>query len=127
MRMLVTTICLLVLTAALEARGQSSGSSQLGEALSLQSTSGGPTSMEDVGTLRGTERYLRRNRRPTDFIGPDGRESRRYVGALQARARHRGAHHPGADPAGGPVGVAQSAARPHTARRGLPSAAGDQF
>lgn len=87
MRMLVTMVCLLILTTALEARGQSSGSGQLGQALSLQSTSGGPTSIEDVGTLKGTERYLRKNRRPTDFIGPDGRESRRYVGALQARAR----------------------------------------
>jgi hypothetical protein len=81
------SLCLLLLAAASEARGQTSGSSRLGEALSVQSTSGATQSLEDVGTLQGSERYLRKNRRPTDFVGPDGRESRRYVGALQARAR----------------------------------------
>jgi hypothetical protein len=81
------SVCLLLLAAASDARGQASGSSRLGEALSVQSTSGAAQSLEDVGTVQGSERYLRKNRRPTDFVGSDAREARRYVGALQARAR----------------------------------------
>jgi hypothetical protein len=77
-------VCLLVLTA--DARGQSSGS-RLGQALSAQSPAGASQDMQDVGTLQGNERYLRKNRRPTDFVGSDSRESRRYVGVLQGRAR----------------------------------------
>lgn len=63
------------------------GLRQMGQALSAQSPSGSSQSLEDVGTLQGTERYLRRNRRPEDFVGSDSREARRYVGALQSRAR----------------------------------------
>ena len=59
----------------------------MGESLSAQTPAGASQDLEDVGTLQGTERYLRKNRRPTDFVGPDLREPRRYVGALQARAR----------------------------------------
>jgi hypothetical protein len=59
----------------------------MGESLSAQSPAGASPDLEDVGTLQGTERYLRKNRRPTDYVGPDGREPRRYVGALQGRAR----------------------------------------
>ncbi len=80
--------CLLMLTVATDARGQESSGQQLGESLSVQSPSGvGSQRLETVGTLQGTERYLRRNKRPTDFVGSDGREARRFVGALQAHAR----------------------------------------
>lgn len=84
----ISSACLLALVLSTDVRAQVSSPRQMGQALSAQSPSGTTQqSLEDVGTLQGTERYLRRNRRPTDYVGPDLREPRRYVGALQARAR----------------------------------------
>ena len=36
-----------------------------------------------VGAVSGSERYIRGNRRPTDFIGSDSRDPRAFVGAQQ--------------------------------------------
>jgi hypothetical protein len=42
---------------------------------------------EDVGSLQGNERFLRQNRSPLDFVGPDIRELDRFIGLLQASIR----------------------------------------
>ncbi len=49
----------------------------------------GFSQFKDAGTLSGSERYIRRNRRATDFVGPDLRELRRFIGAIQGRATGR--------------------------------------
>ena len=69
---------------------------QMGRPLSRQTPPGFDQTQEDVGTLQGNERFIRRNRRPTDFVGPDLRELQRFIGILQATPRgpvtpdHRG-------------------------------------
>ncbi len=65
------------------------GNRQVGRPLARQNPPGFEQSMEDVGTLQGNERFLRQNRRATDFVGPDLRELQRFIGALQATARGR--------------------------------------
>ena len=42
---------------------------------------------QDVGTLQGNERFLRRNRNRTDFVGPDLRELARFIGRLEGRVQ----------------------------------------
>jgi len=42
-----------------------------------------------AGTLEGNERFLRRNRRPTDFVGPDLTELSRFIGNIQANMRRQ--------------------------------------
>jgi hypothetical protein len=41
--------------------------------------------IHDSGSLTGTERFLRGNRRLTDYIGTDTGDARRFVGETQAR------------------------------------------
>ncbi len=70
-------------------RGQMFGNRQMGRPLSRQASPGMAQSQEDVGTLQGNERFIRQNRRPTDFVGPDLRELQRFIGILQATPRGR--------------------------------------
>jgi len=54
----------------------------LGRPLSRQA---GPESLEDVGALTGSERFLRGNRDRAAFVGADRRETQSFVGSGQAR------------------------------------------
>ena len=69
------------------AHGQMFGPRRLGQSLARRPGPGAPQSQEEIGSLQGNERFLRANRRPSDFVGPDVRELQRFIGALQARAR----------------------------------------
>ena len=69
------------------ATAQMFGNRQVGRPLTRQSQPGFDQEQEDVGSLQGNERFLRKNRRPTDFVGPDLRELQRFIGILQASAR----------------------------------------
>jgi len=67
------------------AGAQMFGSRQTGRPLARRPQPGmNNQEQEDVGTLRGTERFIRENRRPADFVGPDIRELDRFIGLLQA-------------------------------------------
>ena len=78
---------LVVALAADTASAQMFGARQVGRPLSRQTPPGFNQTQEDVGTLQGNERFIRRNRRPTDFVGPDLRELQRFIGILQATPR----------------------------------------
>lgn len=80
--------CSLIAVLASDVRGQMFGARSLGQPLGRRPGPGSLETMQaDVGTLRGTERFIRANRRATDFVGPDIRDLERFVGMLQARAR----------------------------------------
>lgn len=49
------------------------------------SSRSGPSSQEDVGTLTGSERFLRGNRGRAAFVGADQTEGQSFVGSQQAR------------------------------------------
>ncbi|MHB8862100.1 MAG: BON domain-containing protein [Pirellulaceae bacterium] len=67
--------------------GQMFGARSVGQPLSRRPGAGtASVDLEDIGSLQGNERFLRQNRRATDFVGNDVRELQRFVGALQARA-----------------------------------------
>lgn len=72
------------------AEAQMFGQRELGGFLSRQTPPGSVSNpaeamIHDSGSLTGTERFLRGNRRTTDFIGTDMGDDRRFVGATQAR------------------------------------------
>ncbi len=71
------------------ASAQMFGRRQLGRPLSRQAPPGFGQTQEEVGTLQGNERYIRGNRSPTDFVGPDVREMQRFVGSVQGTTRGR--------------------------------------
>ncbi len=80
--------CSLMAAVVGDVRGQMFGARTLGQPLGRRPGAGAlDTMQEEVGTLRGNERFLRANRRATDFVGPDIRDLERFVGMLQARAR----------------------------------------
>ncbi len=71
-----------------DASGQMFGARTMGQPLARRPGAGTlDTMQEEVGTLRSTHRFLRANRRPTDYVGPDIRDLERFVGMLQARVR----------------------------------------
>lgn len=89
MRATTTVLSLIVAVVLAEtASAQMFGNRQLGRPLRRQPTPGFDQNQEEVGTLQGNERFLRRNRRPTDFVGPDLRELDRFVGLIQATIRN---------------------------------------
>ncbi len=90
-RSLITLLgALLVLGGATDgAWGQMFGNRQTGSPLTRQAPPGFGQDQENVGTLQGNERFIRRNRRATDFVGPDLRELQRFIGILQATPRGR--------------------------------------
>ncbi len=63
------------------------GRRQVGRPIARRTPPGQTLEQEDVGSLQGNERFLRTNRRPTDFVGPDMRELQRFIGSLQATMR----------------------------------------
>ena len=84
----ITIVSSLVMVGVLcgVAPAQMFGQRQLGRPLSRGVAPGiQQQQQQDVGTLQGNERYLRRNRRATDFVGPDLRELSRFIGVLQSR------------------------------------------
>ena len=78
-------IALLVLTAA-PASAQMFGPRSLGVPLTRQK---GSSQFKTAGTLQWNERFIRANRDITDFVGPDSRELRGFVGNIQGRSRGR--------------------------------------
>lgn len=78
----------LVVVLATDARGQMFGARSLGQPLTRSPGAGAlDTMQEDVGSLRSSHRFLRANRRPTDYVGRDIRDLEHYIGSLQARVR----------------------------------------
>lgn len=74
------------------AEAQMFGQRQLGGFLSRQDSPGSVSNPAEAmihtsGALTGTERFLRGNRRLTDFIGTDMGDNRTFVGVTQARQR----------------------------------------
>lgn len=63
-----------------KARAQPGGNGlpQLGEAVAVGAA-------ENAGTIKGTERFLRRNRGGQSFVGSDRRERRGFIGRQQAQ------------------------------------------
>ena len=59
------------------------GNRTLGRSLARRSTTGGGS----VGTVTGSERFVRRNRGRSDFIGTDSRDRRGFVGTVQGDTR----------------------------------------
>lgn len=79
-----------LLAASERTEAQMFGPRQLGGFLSRQTPPGSVSNpaeamIQDSGSLTGTERFLRGNRRATDFIGTDMGDDRRFVGVTQAR------------------------------------------
>ncbi|MBM4092004.1 MAG: BON domain-containing protein [Planctomycetes bacterium] len=73
------------------ASAQLFGARRLGDPVSRRPGPGSAAAaQDDVGTLQGHERFLRRNRRPTDFVGTDLRDLQRFIGQLQASVRGGG-------------------------------------
>jgi len=60
-----------------EAQAQMFGSRSLGSSLSRRSA----PSLSKIGAVRGSERYVRGNRRETNFVGADSRDIRGFVGS----------------------------------------------
>ena len=74
-----------VLTAA-PVHAQMFGPRSLGEPLTRRQ---GYSQFKTAGTLQWNERFIRANRDVTDFVGPDARELRGFVGNIQGRSRGR--------------------------------------
>jgi hypothetical protein len=62
------------------------GERSLGQPLTRQK---GYSQFKTAGTLQWNERFIRSNRDITDFVGPDTREMRGFVGNIQGRSRGR--------------------------------------
>jgi hypothetical protein len=84
------TIYLVFLTVLTLAAGpieaQMFGQRTLGQPLTRQK---GYSQFKSAGTLQWNERFIRSNRDITDFVGPDTREMRGFVGNIQGRSRGR--------------------------------------
>jgi hypothetical protein len=65
-------------------QAQMFGPRSLGEPLARQK---GYSQFKTAGTLQWNERFIRSNRDITDFVGPDTRELRGFVGNIQGRSR----------------------------------------
>lgn len=69
------------------AEAQMFGARSVGRPLARRPGPGSLEQQSDVGTLQGSERFLRQNRSALDFVGRDIVDVPRYVGLLQARTR----------------------------------------
>lgn len=69
------------------AEAQMFGARSVGRPLARRPGPGALEEQADVGTLQGSERFLRQNRSALDFVGRDIVDVPRYVGLLQARTR----------------------------------------
>jgi hypothetical protein len=76
----------MVVLAIAPAQAQMFGPRSLGEPLTRQK---GYSQFKTAGTLQWNERFIRSNRDVTDFVGPDTRELRGFVGNIQGRSRGR--------------------------------------
>lgn len=72
-----------------QADAQMFGSRTLGQTLARrgQPAAAAAAAAASVGTLSGGERFLRSNRRRTDYVGPDALEMGRFVGRVRAQNR----------------------------------------
>ena len=70
-----------------QAQAQMFGSRSVGRPLARRPGPGALAEQADVGTLQGSERFLRQNRTALDFVGRDIAEMPRFLGMLQARTR----------------------------------------
>jgi hypothetical protein len=68
----------------LEAQAQLFGSRQMGNPLIRQSAPGGGEFAGNIGMVQGNERFIRGNRRASDFVGADNREAQGFVGQVNA-------------------------------------------
>ena len=75
-----------LLLAAGPLEAQMFGERSLGQPLTRQK---GYSQFKTAGTLQWNERFIRSNRDITDFVGPDTREMRGFVGSIQGRSRGR--------------------------------------
>lgn len=69
------------------ADAQMFGQRQVGRPLARRPGPGALEQQQEVGTVQGSERFLRSNRSPLDFVGRDLAEVPRFVGMLQGRTR----------------------------------------
>lgn len=69
------------------AEAQMFGARSVGRPLARRPGPGSLEQQSDVGTLQGSERFLRQNRTALDFVGRDSVDVPRYIGLLQARTR----------------------------------------
>ncbi|REK11444.1 MAG: BON domain-containing protein [Planctomycetota bacterium] len=81
-----------VISTAREADAQLFGNRELGGFLGRRNSPGALSNPAEElvnpgGALTGEERYIRGNRRATDFIGTDTGDDRPFIGAVQARQR----------------------------------------
>jgi hypothetical protein len=85
--MIVVGVLVLLLTEGVDtAHGQMFGSRSVGQSLTRRPGPGASQDQEGVGTLQGTERFLRQNRRASDYVGVDIGDLQRFIGAMQARS-----------------------------------------
>ena len=68
----------------LEAQAQLFGSRQMGNPLIRKSAPGGGEFAGNLGMVQGNERFIRGNRRASDFVGADNREAQGFVGQVNA-------------------------------------------
>jgi len=69
------------------AEAQMFGSRNVGQPLARRPGPGALEEQVNVGTLQGSERFLRQNRSALDFVGRDIAEIPRFLGNIQARTR----------------------------------------
>lgn len=69
---------------SVEASGQLFGTRQMGNPLLRQSAPGGGEFAGNVGMVQGNERFIRGNRRASDFVGVDARGPQGFVGQVNA-------------------------------------------
>jgi len=88
-RPIVTALVLAVVAGvAAEAQAQLFGNRSLGSSVSRRSRTTRSNS-SNVGTVSGSERYVRGNRQETNFVGTDSREVRNFVGVQTNSAASR--------------------------------------
>lgn len=76
----------MVFSAVLSAEAQMFGSRSLGASRPTARTA---TDTSNVGVVQGNERFVRGNRRKTDFVGTDTRDTSGFVGSEQGTATGR--------------------------------------
>jgi hypothetical protein len=84
----ILTGVLLSLASAHPSWGQLFGPRTFGQPLTMRMGPGMGQQM-DVGSIQGSERFLRGNRSAADFVGGDAREARTFVGSQQANPTRR--------------------------------------
>lgn len=80
-------VCCVIWAGTNLAEAQMFGARSVGRPLARRPGPGSLEQQSDVGTLQGSERFLRQNRSALDFVGRDIADVPRYVGLLQARTR----------------------------------------